>query len=325
MSVGAGGIGDPAEEGPAAWDMLIIGAGPAGLTSAIYAGRARLSTLVIEKMMPGGQIMLNDVIENYPGFPDGITGFDLAQKMAQQAARFGAQIQTGTVDLIEVSQYPFRIRVAGGEGDSELEARSVVVATGCSPRKLGVPGEKELAGRGVSYCATCDGPLFAEKRLAVVGGGNTAIDEALFLARVASSVTVVHRRDQLRADRILQERAFANSKVDFLWSHVVAEIVGDEYVEAVRARHVGTGEETEVPVDGVFIAVGETPQVGFLPEEIARDGRGYIVTDSDLQTSVPGVFAAGDVRAGASRQIASAVGDGVLAYRNIRQYLEEHV
>lgn len=326
MSVGPGDSDSSsrAEAGPAVWDTVIVGAGAAGLTCAIYAGRARLSALVLERMVPGGQIALNDVIENYPGFPDGIGGVELAQRMAQQAARFGARIQTATLEGIEVAGRPLRMRLAGEGPDSALRARSVLIATGCSPRKLGVPGERELAGRGVSYCATCDGPLFAEKPLVVVGGGNTAIDEALFLANIASTVTVVHRRDQLRADAILQERAFADPKIEFLWSHVLTEIVGDESVEGVRARHTETNEETELSAAGVFIAVGETPQTGFLPGEVARDDAGYIVTGSDFQTSVPGIFAAGDVRAGAYRQIAAAAGEGVLAYRSIRRYLEEN-
>ena len=308
---------DPSEGILQAWELVIVGAGAAGLTCAIYAGRARLTTLILEKMVPGGQVVLNDVIENYPGFAEGISGLELAQQMAQQATRSGAQIEAAEVQTIDVPN-PFRIRTAA----SQYLARSILIATGCSPRKLGVPGEAELYGRGVSYCATCDGPLFARKPLLVVGGGNTAVDEALFLAKLASEVTVVHRRDQLRADPILQERAFANAKIKFLWSHVVTHIVGDESVQAARARHVTSGKETEVPVAGVFIAVGETPQTGFLPDQIRRDAGGYVLTDADFQTSVPGIFAAGDVRAGAYRQIAAAVGEGVLAYRSIRGYLE---
>ena len=282
-----------------------------------------MSTLVLEKMLPGGQVALSDVIENYPGFADGISGMELAQRMHEQAGRFGAQIETATVEAIEVSGRPFRVRLAGMDPDAAPRARALLLATGCSPRRLGVTGEEELAGRGVSYCATCDGPLFGGKRLVVVGGGNTAIDEALFLAGLAGKVTVVHRRDELRADPILQERAFASAKIEFLWSHVPTEIVGEESVEAVRVRHVATGEEAEVAAAGVFIAIGETPQTGFLQEEIERDEGGYVVSDSDLQTSAPGVFVAGDVRAGAYRQIAAAVGEGVLAYRSIRRYLEE--
>jgi thioredoxin reductase (NADPH) len=315
----SGAADAPPQDGREVNDLVIIGAGAAGLTCAIYAGRGRLSTLVLEKMLPGGQIVLNDVIENYPGFPEGISGFELAQQMAQQAKRFGARIETGTVESMGIARRPFEVHLTGGEA---IQARALLIATGCSPRKLGVPGEKEFAARGVSYCATCDGPLFSGKPLLVVGGGNTAIDEALFLANVASKVTVVHRRDELRADAILQERAFATEKIEFLWSHVLTEIVGEESVHAARARHVETGEDAEISVSGVFIAVGETPQAAFVPHEIARDEHGYILTDEDLQTSVPGVFCAGDVRSGAYRQIAAAVGEGVLAYRSIRTYLE---
>jgi len=315
-------------------DLIIIGAGPAGLTCAIYAGRGGLATLVVESMLPGGQLALNHLIENYPGFPEGIPGPQLAQLMAQQAARFGARIETTTVESLDLSQRPFRIHLGGGDAESGPRARSLLIATGCSPRKLGVPGEERFYGRGLSYCATCDGPLFAGKRLLVVGGGNAALHEALFLASLASKVIVVHRRDQLRADPVLQQRAFANNKIEFRWSHLLTEVLGDQAegplpkVSAVRLRRVDTGQETELPVDGVFISVGTTPQTQFLPPQIARDQRGFIITDSGpaaelpLQTSVPGVFAAGDVRAGSYRQVASAVGDGAQAYRSIRDFLE---
>jgi thioredoxin reductase (NADPH) len=285
----------------------------------MYAGRGRQKTIVLEKMMPGGQVVLNDVIENYPGFADGISGLELAQQMHRQAERFGAEIRTAEVVGIDIER-PFRIRTA----EEPVLTKTVLIATGCSPRRLGVPGEKEYYAKGVSYCAICDGPLFSGKPLLIVGGGNTAIDDALFLSNIASEVTVVHRRDKLRADLILQERAFASEKIRFLWSHVLSEIKGNETVESVRARHVETGEETEVPVAGVFIAVGETPQTSFLPEQIRRDASGYVLTDQDLATSVPGIFVAGDVRAGAYRQIAAAVGEGVNAYRSLRSYLEVH-
>lgn len=325
MSASPGGSGTAdSQGGPSTiWDLAIVGGGAAGLTCAIYAGRGGLSTLLLEKMLPGGQIALSHVIENYPGFPEGVSGLELAQKMHQQAARFGARIETATVSAIEGSRPSFRIRLEGRDRDASPRARCVLLATGCSPRRLGVPGEKEFYGRGVSYCATCDGPLFSGKPLMVVGGGNAAVDEALFLANLASKVTVVHRRDQLRADSILQERAFANAKIEFLWSRVLTEIVGDDSVKAARARHVASGEETKVEAAAVFIAVGEIPQTGFLPERIERDEGGYVVTDSELETSVPGIFAAGDVRAGAYRQIAAAVGEGVLAYRGIRGSLEQ--
>jgi thioredoxin reductase (NADPH) len=304
-------------------DLVVIGAGAAGLSCAIYAGRARISTLVLEKMLPGGQLMLNHVIENYPGFPDGISGPDLAQHMAQQAARFGARTETAAVTGLDLASSPFQVHLAGADPEAGPRARSLLIATGCSPRKLGVPGEEQLYQHGLSYCATCDGPLFAGKRLVVVGGGNAAIHEALFLASLGSKVTVVHRRDQLRADPILQERALANDNIEFRWKSIVTHVLGDDRVSAVRLRHVETGEETDLPVEGVFISVGADPQTDFLPPEIARDDRGFITSDSHLQTSVPGVFVAGDVRAGAYRQIACAVGDGTLAYRSIRDFIEQ--
>jgi thioredoxin reductase (NADPH) len=310
----------PEEPAREVWDIAVIGGGPAGLACAIYAGRARLRILIIEKMITGGRMTTNPVIENYPGFPDGIEGTKLAEQMTRQAERFGAQTEFAEVNGIGISARPFRIHTASGD----RLARAVLIATGSSPRHLGVPGEKELFGRGVSYCATCDGPLYLGKRVVVVGGGNTAVEEALFLTNFASHVTIVHRRDQLRADRILQERAFANEKVAFLWSHVVTRVVGEAKVAGVRARSVVSGEEMELPAEGVFIAVGNVPQTGFLPAEIELDEAGFIVTDQDLQTSVPGIFAAGDVRAGAFRQMTFAVGDGTLAYRSMLHYLDSH-
>jgi thioredoxin reductase (NADPH) len=298
------------------WDLAIIGGGAAGLTCAIYAGRGRLKTVVLEKTMPGGQVVANDLIENYPGFAEGISGLELAKQMHQQALRFGAELRIADVTGI-AGERPFRIETATGS----FAASAVLIATGCSPRKLGIPGEKEYFTRGVSYCATCDGPLFSEKAVVVVGGGNTALDDALFLANIASEVTVVHRRDALRADPILQERAFGNPKIRFLWKHVPSEIKGSESVEGLVAKQVDTGAETEVAAAAVFIAVGEIPQTGFLPEQVRRDESGHVIAGEDCQTSVKGIFVAGDVRAGAYRQIAAAVGEGALVYRSIWEYL----
>jgi thioredoxin reductase (NADPH) len=301
------------------WDLLIIGAGPAGLTCAIYAGRARLSTLVLDKVGPGGQVALNHFVENYPGFADGIEGLKLADEMGRQAERFGAEVEAGEVTALAVTERPFSVQTEVGV----RRARAVVIAAGCAPRKLEVPGEQDLYQRGVSYCATCDGPLFSGKHVIVVGGGNSAIWEALFLTRFASKVTVIHRRDELRADRGVQERAFADPKIEFLWSHTVTAIVGEDTVRGVRARHVASGEEREVAADGVFVAVGTVPQTEFLPPEIARDQAGFVTVSPSLQSSVEGVFACGDVRSGGYRQIAFAVGDGALAYRSARQHLED--
>jgi thioredoxin reductase (NADPH) len=308
----------PEGSGEPVWDIAIIGGGPAGLACAIYAGRARMRVVIIEKMVAGGRVVMNPVIENYPGFPEGIEGTKLAEQMGRQAERFGAHVEYTEVSGIDTLARPFRIRTDGGD----RLARAVLIATGSSPRHLKVPGERELYGKGVSYCATCDGPLFAREQVVVVGGGNTALEEALFLANLASRVTVVHRRDQLRADRILQERAFANERISFLWSHVVTSILGETRVTGVRARHVTSGQERELPARAVFIAIGNVPQTDFLPAEIRRDEAGFIITDHTLQTAVPGIFAAGDVRAGAFRQMTFAVGDGTLAYRSVLHYLD---
>ncbi len=312
--------GDEQQPPPKVWDLIIVGAGPAGMACAIYAGRARLETLILEGTLPGGQVVLNEVIENYPGFPDGISGFELGQRMAEQAARFGAQTEVARVERIDVSARPFVLQFAEGEH----RARAVLISTGSAPRRLGIPGEQEYFTKGVSYCAVCDGPLYGGKRLMVVGGGNTAVEEAMFLSSIASEVTLVHRRDQLRADAILQERLAANDRVKVLWNHVLAEILGDEGLTSVRARHVRTQQETLLPVDGLFISIGNQPRSEFLPPEVARDESGLVIADKHLQTTVPGLFVAGDVRQDAYRQITFAVGDGTLAFRSIMRYLEEN-
>lgn len=302
------------------WDLIIIGAGPAGMAAAIYAGRARLRTLILEGMLPGGQVVLNEVIENYPGFPEGVAGWQLGQLMADHAAKFGAQHETAQVEGIDVLSCPFVLHTSAGD----RRARAVLVTTGSSPKQLGIPGEKEFFGRGVSYCATCDGPLYGGKRLVVVGGGNTAVEEAMFLSGIAAEVVLVHRRNQLRADRILQERLLANEKVKVLWNHVLIEVKGGEGMEAVRVKNVETGEEQDLPADGLFVSIGNTPRSDFLPPQVERDETGLVFTDRNLQTGVPGIFAAGDVRRDAFRQITFAVGDGTLAYRSIMRHLEEN-
>ena len=306
-------------EAPQVWDLIIVGAGPAGMACAIYAGRARLQTLVLEGMMAGGQVVLNEVIENYPGFPDGVPGWQLGALMAQQAAKFGAMTESAQVESIDVLKTPHVLQTSGGP----RAARAILVATGSSPKRLSVPGEKEFFTRGVSYCATCDGPLYGGKRLMVVGGGNTAVEEAIFLSGLASDVVLVHRRGELRADKILQERLAANPKITVLWNTVLAEIMGDESLTSVRAQNVASGEESVVPVDGLFVSIGNRPRSDFLPPQVERDETGLIFTNRYLETSVPGLFAAGDVRRDAYRQITFAVGDGTLAYSSIMRYLEE--
>lgn len=308
------------QEHEAVRDIAILGAGPAGLTAAIYAARSLRTVTVIEKGVPGGQIAMTDLIENYPGFPEGISGMDLMSRFEEHARRFGAEfVNLFDVAAIEPAPGLFVLRDASGR---ELRARTVIVATGQQSRQLGVPGESEFTGRGVSYCATCDGAFFRDREVVVVGGGNSAIQEALYLTRFASRVTVIHRRDALRADRILQERAFANEKISFLWNSVVIAVEGSGKVEAVRVRNVRTGEESTVGTDGVFIYIGYNPNTSFLEGTVELDQAGYIVTDERLQTSVPGIFACGDVRANALKQVSVAVGEGALAAVSAEAYLE---
>ena len=298
------------------YDLAIIGGGPAGLTAYLYAARARLNTILIEKLSPGGQVLVTDFVENYPGFPEGLPGWELMEKFVAHVKKLGFKQKPGEVTGLELNGELKRLKLAGGE---ELLARAVIIATGASPNKLGVPGEKELTGKGVSYCATCDGPFFRDQTVAVVGGGNTAVQEALFLTRFAEKVFLIHRRDQLRAQKILQERAFANPKIHFIWNTVVEEILGQEKVEGVRIKNRKTGEISTLPVDGVFIFIGIRPQSDFVKGLLPTDERGFIITDCEMRTELPGVFAAGDVRAKACRQIITAAGDGATA-----AYMAEH-
>lgn len=302
------------------YDLLIIGGGPAGLTAGIYAVRARLKTLLIEKGLCGGQIVVTEKIENYPGFPEGVSGPELAGQMEEQAKKLGLEIKTfAEVSALAVDGNERKIAV-GGE---ELTGRAVIIASGAHPRKLGIPGEDEFTGRGVSYCATCDGAFFKDKKVLVVGGGDSAVEEALFLTKFASQVTIVHRRDELRAAKILQERAFANPKVDFLWNSHLVEIKGKDRVEVGVVQNKNTLEKTEVLVDGVFMYVGILPNTNFVQGVIELDEAGFALTDADLQTSVPGVFAAGDVRKNQLKQVSVAVGEGAIAAMMAEKYLEE--
>lgn len=310
------------------YDVAVLGAGPAGLTAALYAGRSRLKVAVIERGVPGGQAATTERIENYPGFPGGIGGMELAERMEKHAREFGAEFIPAEVTGLEADpdrKGDFFVRhVGAGEGASGLTSRSVIVATGTKEKTLGVPGEKEFRGRGVSYCATCDGAFFRGKVVAVVGGGDSAVEEALYLTRYAERVHVIHRRERLRANKILQERALRNDKIQFLWETVVLEIKGAEggFVERLRVKNVRSGDENEVKADGVFIYVGQMPNTAFLKGFLALDDEGYVVTDEDLETSVKGVFAAGDVRRKKLRQVSTAVGDGALAAMSAARYLE---
>ena len=299
--------------------LIIIGSGSAGLTAGIYAGRAQLEPLLITGSAPGGQMALTSEIENYPGFPQGLSGQELTQLMQQQAERFGTKVQMDEVTAVELSTQPFKVVTYGGE----VEAKALIIATGSSPRKLGVPGEAKFSGRGVSYCATCDGFFYRDRRVVVVGGGDSAIEEAIFLTRFATQVYVVHRRDRLRAEKVFQERAFRNEKMDFVWDSVVGEILGDGKVTGVRLQNVKTEEESTLETDGVFIYVGAIPNTGFLEGQLELDGRGYIVTNRQCHTSVPGVFAAGDVQERVLKQIATAVGSGAMAAMEAEKFIAE--
>ena len=300
-------------------ELIIIGSGPAGWTAGIYAGRAQLSPLLITGSAPGGLMALTPEIENYPGFPQGISGQELNELMQQQAERFGTRVQMDEVTAVELSAHPFKVTTYG----DEYEAQALIIATGTSPRKLGVPGEAELTGRGVSYCATCDGFFFQDRRVVVVGGGDSAIEEAIFLTKFARQVYVVHRRDRLRAEKVFQERAFRNEKIDFIWDSVVTEILGDGRVMGVRLKNVKTDEESTLESDGVFIYVGAIPNTGFLEGQLELDDRGYIVTDRQCHTSIPGVFAAGDVQERVLKQVSTAVGSGAMAAMEAEKFIAE--
>ena len=301
-------------------DVIIIGGGPAGLTAALYAARAAANPLLIIGEAVGGQAATTHEIENYPGFPDGVDGPALAQQMQAQAERFGAKVLFDRVTGVDFTVHPFKVRTR----TQEFVARTVIVSTGSSPRKLGVPGEDEYAGRGVSYCATCDGYFFKDKDVVVVGGGNSAIDESLFLTRLVSSIQIVHRRGELRADPILQERVFAQPKIEFVWHSVVEEILGEGgQANAVRVRNVETGEVSTIETGGVFIYIGHLPNTEVFGGQLELDELGYIVTDRRQHTSVPGVFAAGDVQDAIYRQIVTAAGTGSAAAIEAIRYLDE--
>ena len=298
--------------------VTIIGSGPAGLTAAVYAARASLEPLVVEGIQAGGQLMLTTEVENYPGFVDGIMGPELMEIMRAQAARFGAEYLTDNVTDVDFSKPPFVVRT----GNKEIASDTVIISTGASALMLGVPGEKELLGHGVSTCATCDGFFFRDHELVVVGGGDSAMEEANFLTKFASKVTVVHRRDTLRASKIMQDRARSNPKISFEWDSMVTEIYGNGKVAGVRLKNLKTGEETEMPTGGVFVAIGHTPNTKLFEDQLELSG-GYIVTHGeDTQTSVPGVFAAGDVVDFRYRQAITAAGMGCMAAIDAERYLE---
>ena len=292
-----------------AYDTIIVGGGPAALAAAIYTGRAELKTLVLERATLGGQMSMTHAIDNYPGFPDGVSGNDLTDLMSRQATRFGAEIATEEVTKLERDGDANLVTT----GNGAYRAPTLILAMGADPRKLGVPGETELRGRGVSYCGTCDAPFFREKKVVVVGGGDTALKEAIFITRFASKVVLVHRRQGFRAEQIYQSEARSNPKMEFELDAVVERISGEHKVESVEVRNVKSDERKNIPCDGVFIFVGTVPNTGFLGNIFGLDAGGHIETNGDMMTSAPGIFAIGDVRKDSYRQIATAVGEGATA------------
>ncbi|MEA3377638.1 MAG: thioredoxin-disulfide reductase [Chloroflexota bacterium] len=302
------------------YELVIIGGGPAGLTAAIYAGRARIATRVCTGILPGGQPNNTAEVDNFPGFPDGVDGGELARRFQSQAERFGAEIVPETVTGVDFSERPFTIQT----DRNTCRAQTVIVATGAAYRRLGIPGEDKFYGRGVSSCATCDGFFYQDKQVVVIGGGDTAMNEALFLTKFAEKVTVIHRRSELRATKILQERAFANPKIDFLWDSVVEEVLGDQTVTGVRVRNVKTGETSMVKTDGVFVYIGMEPKSSLFVDQLELDDNGYIVSNQRQHTSVPGVFAAGDVQDPRYRQVVTAAGTGAIAALEAERYLGDH-
>lgn len=301
------------------YDVVIIGGGPAGLAAGLYAARARHRTVLLEKGVIGGQIALTEVVENYPGVPE-VNGFDLAQTMLKQAESYGLEVEYVEVSGIEQEDGRWLAHTNGGD----FVAKALVVTSGASYNRLGVPGEERLTGRGVSYCATCDAAFFKGQQVAVVGGGDAAMDEGLFTARFAETVHVIHRRDQLRASRILQERAFANPKMKFVWNTVVEEVLGEDHVTGLRLRNVVTGEESVLPVAAVFVFIGNRPNTEFLHGLVPTDPGGHVVVDEWMRTPSPGLFAAGDVRQNSARQVATSVGDGVTAAIALDHYISEN-
>jgi thioredoxin reductase (NADPH) len=301
------------------YDVIIVGGGPAGMTAGLYASRARLRTLLIENGLFGGQMTTTELIENYPGFPQGVSGEELSRLMEEQAKRFGMEAISEEVTEVSLEKDLKRVKTYEGE----FFCRALIICTGTEYRKLGVPGEEKFKGRGISYCATCDGAFFRDSRIIVVGGGDSALTEALFLTKFVSELTIIHRRDALRATKIYQERALSNPKIKFLWNSVVQEIKGDSVVRSVVVKNVKSGEVKEVETEGAFLFIGLMPRTKFLKDLVQLDESGYIVTNENYETSIKGIFAAGDCRKKLLRQISTSVGDGATAAFAAEKYLEE--
>jgi thioredoxin reductase (NADPH) len=301
------------------FEVIIIGSGPAGYTAGIYTSRAKLRTLIISGTLPGGQLMTTSEVENYPGFPNGIFGPELMMNMRQQAERFGTVIVDDEVIRVDFSKRPFLVTTQS----QNYEADSVLICTGASPRKLGIEGEQQFAGRGVSYCATCDGPFFKGEDIVVVGGGDTALEEATFLTKFGKSVKIIHRRESLRGSKILQEKAFENPKIQFLWNSVVADITGDKKIGTVVIKDINNGKQQKIPAGGLFVAIGHEPNTAIFRGQLEMDDKGYIILKSQTKTSVEGVFAAGDVHDYKYRQAVTAAGFGCMAALDVEKWLTE--
>lgn len=301
------------------YDVIVIGGGPGGYTAALYAARANLSVAILEKLSPGGQMGTTDVIDNYPGFPQGVNGFELAMQMKEGAERFGAQTQLAEVTQVELAGQVKTIHTSGGD----YQARTVVLATGAHPRELGLPGERELRGRGVSYCATCDGMFYRGKTVVVVGGGNTAVSDVLYLSRLCEKVYLVHRRDTLRASKVYLDPLQKAENVEFVWDSEVKQLLRDQAVTGVRVRNKKTGEERDIPCAGVFVAVGYLPNTQLYHGQVELDEAGYVLADETTQTNLPGVFAVGDLRKKPLRQVVTAASDGAVAAHFIEEYLNQ--
>lgn len=291
------------------YEVIIIGGGPAGLTAGLYTARARLNSLLIEKGVVGGRIVDADLVENYPGFPEGISGLELIQLMNKQATKYGLETLLAEVTSLELNDKQRIVKTT----DEDFVAKAVIITSGLDQAQLGVPGEKEFTGKGVSYCATCDAYFFREKPIAVVGGGNAAITEALYLTKFASRVIVIHRRGELRATRILQEKAFAEPKIEFLWDTLVEEIVGEDVVKRLKLRQITTGQKSALEIAGIFVSIGFKPNTDYIKDVLPLDSAGYIITNEKMETGIPGILAAGDIRSNSIRQIVAAAGDGATA------------
>lgn len=304
-------------------DIAIIGAGPAGMTASVYARRAGYSVTVFELGMPGGQLSTTDKIENFPGYPEGLPGAELGMKFYEHAQAFGAEFVFEQVVRVEADSAVKKVITNNGTEEKEYEARAIIIATGAHPRTLGVPGEDTFRGHGVSYCGTCDGFFFRGKDVCVVGGGDVAVEDAIYLANMCNSVTVFHRRDELRANKRSQDAAFANGKITFVWNTIVTELKGDDQLRSVVTKNVKTDEVKEWTFDGCFIFVGYDPNQDVYPQGLATDERGYVLTDENMATNIPGVYAVGDVRKKNVRQVATAVGDGGIVMSDIERYFRE--